>query len=615
MLDCSAGNLTRELCDAQTYRDNHLVSITQIVKRMAGGYYRKASPDSAIDATPENYPFAYRAFVAPQICYQAPSVTVEATRSVVDVPTADGLTLAQNYWITATDFEDQLARTVDDALFGFGVMLTTVEAYGDHGGMGMAMVDGDTQLRPMWPACKRLSPRNTIWDPLADSETEARFSGHSYERDLDDLVAQAEQDETWDSGAVAQLQAIPQDAEQDDKAAFPRGVATRSAKRMVVKLHQIYVPEWKKIYTLAEQTQGGEGLIIRTQDYFGPDDGPYSLFGIYQVPDNLIPLSVLVATFEQFLEVQTHAMKAADDAASFKQIGVGRADAGKDAETVKDAKNGDFVKLQQGKDGVATVTMGGASAEQLNYLGVSRDRYDRVLGFSDSQRGVPNSDTATSNSIANSSSDLRIGYMRKQIAKCTQRVLAKVLWYFYHLDAVRIKIMGRDKGGNQVEGIFQGGQWNGGYVQTPQGPVWQEPDNPDTDFTSFSLRINVDSMYKQDDPIVQKRAQDELNLGLQMLQMGLPVNIRFFLDNYGHAFNQVEFSKRALLDQGNMGVVPPDAVAASYPQQPQAQSAQQPAPSASSPTGRPQFGRSPMGASPSAGVAPAGRGGLVAAAR
>jgi hypothetical protein len=619
MLDCSAANLTRELRDAQAYRDKHLVSIMQVVRRMAGSYYQKAQSTDGIDSTPENYPFAYRAFVKPQICYQAPTITVEATRSIVDVPTADGLTLATNYWITETDFEDQLDRTVDDAIFGFGVMLTTVEAYGDHGGMGMAMVDGDTQLRPMWPACKRISPRNTLWDPLAESETEARFSGHSYERDLDDLIKQAAVDTTWDSQAVGQLESLPQDPDDDGKAAFPRGVGERAAKRPVIKLHQLYVPEWKKIYTLAEQTQGSEGLIVRTQDYFGPDQGPYSLFGVYSVPDQLIPLSVLVATFEQFLEVQTHAMKAADDAASFKQIAVGRADGGKDGEVVKDAKNGDMVLLKNGKDGVATVKMGGASPEQLNYLGVTRERYDRVMGFSDAQRGVPNDDTATANSIANSASDLRIAYMRKQITKCTRRVLEKVLWYMYNLDAVRMKIMGRDKQGQPMEGMFQGGQWEGGYINTPQGHVWQQPDNPEMDFTAFSLRINVDSMYKQDDPIVQKRAQDELSLGLQMMQMGLPVNIRFFLDQYGTAFNQVEFSKRALLDQGNMGMVPPDMVQASYPQQPQAQRAQMPAPTSSAPTGQPGLPAMPaggfrFGGRPGAGVAPAGRGGLVGAA-
>lgn len=599
MLDLSPQNLIREIRDSQANRDKYLDIVVQLRRRYAGAYYHTGM--KAENATPENYPFAYIAFVLPQIFFQMPSSRFEATRSLADQPTADGMTAAMNYWTLEAEAEDPTEHCVIDALFGFGVMLTTVEGYGDHGGRGLSFALGDSQQRAMWPAIKRLSPKNVLWDPLADAETTSRFMGHTFERDLDDVQAQAEQDDTWIPEAVAELLEKEQCPEDDDKEAFPRGLGERTAKRKVVKLHQLYIPEAGRLITLAESSSNGDGLIVRDQEYFGPDEGPYTLFGVYRIPDQFVPLSVLVATFEQFLEVQTHAMKAADDAAAHKKVAVGKADAGKDAEIVKEAKNGDFLKLQN-PDSVKDLEIGGASQDQLGYLGVTRERLDRVMGFSDAQRGEANSDTATANNLAQQNSDKRIGYMRKQIRKCVHRVLRKVAWYFWNLDAIRMRFVTTDaRTGEPIEGTFVGGRWPGGYVDTPQGPVYQPPENPDTEFTDVALRIDEESMDKQDDPVYQKRAQDQLELAMNLQKMGIPVNWRFAVDDYGRAFNKVDYSKRLLLDvaaPGQPGAIPPDPYAASsgmVPMQPGAQQAMGPAPASSRPYGQ---GGATFGASP-----------------
>jgi hypothetical protein len=203
----------------------------------------------------------------------------------------------------------------------------------------------------------------------------------------------------------------PDEADDASVQAYPEGsrnyVKERLRKR--VNLYELYLPEHGRIITLAET--GPQPVILRNEEYFGPDEGPYTLWGLTSVPGELLPLSPLVALWDEFLELQQHAADMADSAATHKKIGIGPTGADEDAKTIRDAKNGGMY-LVNNPDQIHDFEIGGASDTQMSFTAYLRARLDRNLGFSDAQRGVVNGDsTATEANLAAASSDLRVDSM------------------------------------------------------------------------------------------------------------------------------------------------------------------------------------------------------------
>src|SRR4051812_43510873 len=89
--------------------------------------------------------------------------------------------------------------------------------------------------------------------------------------------------------------------------AYPENVGADAIERQRkrVNLYELYLPEHGRIITLAET--GPQPVILRNEEYFGPDEGPYTLWGLTSVPGELLPLSPLVALWDEFLELQQHA--------------------------------------------------------------------------------------------------------------------------------------------------------------------------------------------------------------------------------------------------------------------------------------------------------------------
>lgn len=522
MLSLDPKNLMKEINRAEEYRRKHTARIRSIVSRFYGNWYRT---DYVADATPENLVFAYVAYMLPELWYANPSTRVTAKRALQHKSIADAMEMALRGWLSETDFTDEGQDVTRDTLMGYGVMQIGVEPRDFSNDRHQA----DGALKPF--AC-RLSPEQLIMDPKCESPLAARFVGHSYWMDLDQLQADPA---TWDPEAVANLESSSNDPEVETQERSLRQAPTPDRNR--VQVIDLWIPEAKKLITMARNS-GTSGVLLRSVDYWGPPEGPYEIYGFYRVPGDPYPLSPLQPIMEQLEELWAHQAQASDEAKSYKRFVLVEASNIEGQKAIQNASSGEMYTVKGLTNNFLEVEMGGSPQGRLEHIMTLRDRADRTVGLSDAQRGRVTGKTATETDIVQGNVDTRTSFMRQRIQKHTERVLRRVAWYMFFDPAVVMPVQQTDPITGQVsEKTFLGGI---------------QPGQEDVDWVDFNLSIEPTSMQHSDDAQIQQRSLELIQMmqGLAPLLTQMPfINWRYMINMFGESFNQKNLAELLINQQ------------------------------------------------------------------
>lgn len=433
MLDCTPNNLYDEVKAAITLREKHTKMSDDIYDQFVGEAYQEGRHPAI--PSHENHAFEFYVNTQPFLVYSNPSWKVNSSRPVVDRQLCKALNHGMNRWTQDVDFAGKLGEVAQDCLFDFGVMLITLDPLPGF---------EDKETPPLRPAINRISPRKFFQDPQATSARNPRFMGHEFIRDLDDMKNATEPDpsnpkkrrkvynkEVLDKLGTDQFDSIAQSHFEPGR--LPAGV--ERVPRHQVRGYEIYVPEKKMVYTLGYYlTDGGkrESTFLREpRPYFGPPWGPYIVFGLYGVPDQVYPLSPLAVTVGLVNEINAHTDQIMDQADKARQFTIVNAANDQATDEIKNAANGDILALKGfSKDMVETILVGGPSKEQMDYVDRLRERLDRKSGLTDFQRGnVTGQATATENNLAASAGDVRRKFMQQEFRRGVKRVGQTACWY------------------------------------------------------------------------------------------------------------------------------------------------------------------------------------------
>lgn len=539
MLSTEPKDLLKYVNAGFSFMKQFLVKRKELIRSMAGPHYR-ADNDST--KTPENYAFSYKQFVHPQMLFGDPQCKFKSAHTTNDAYLADAMTVAVNRWSLETGLVEQLDAVVDDSFVGYGIVKIGLRQVGWYKGEGLSAVQGDFEQATNEPFVVRIDPRDFFCDPEGSAWTQKRFFGDRFERDLDDV----KMDDTYDEAARNELIEKAREARSNvDPFDNQKYIAADEDRKRIV-LYDIYLPEHGKIITIAELgSQEGEsrnGVKLREEQWFGPDEGCYYILGLETVPGEPIPTSPLIAMWDEFLEINEHSRAGAKAAESFKRIGVFSPAAKEDAERIQKAKPGDMVPVAD-PNAVKDFEIGGASDKQLNFLQFLRNKFESQLGFTDAQRGKAGSNvTATAAQIAGQSADLRVQKMQDRLRRFIQKIYRGVAWYMWHADGIKpMQLAIEDPNtGEKQYGEMQFGQWNGGFVNGQ----WVPPNDPGN-FTDYNLDVSPKTMTKQDDAIEIAQAQQDIELAMKVTQIfqnpGV-VNWRALIDALGNARGERDYS-------------------------------------------------------------------------
>ena len=572
MLDFSnIGRIRDEIERAEWFRDQHLATPKELREWFCGQGYR----DGYGTDHPENAVHAYVSMVLPRIIHDNPKVRVTSARPFVQRTACVAMKAALNRWSKMTRLRATMERVATDMLLGWGVGLVVNEPRGHE-----RRWDGDG---PYLPRVYRIDPYRFIIDPAAMHWEEARFMGHVWVADKEDLLARAELDETWNKEALESLATNNGVDDLRDNRDIP--------ERQELAIYEIWVPELHDaaaelldeatdqamfsgtIYTIAKYQSEGNAcqceFIRKPLPYYGPATGPYVIFGGFTVPNDPYPLSPIVACRNQIQYSNDMALSQQENQKRYKRILVGDA---KNPKFLQDVVNAPdmFVFAEAGLDArsLQPVEIGGSTNQHIQSVQVAKDRLDRALGMSDAMRGnIAGTASATEVAVAESASTMRIAHLKRSFQDSMDLLVRSVGWYMFHDGRIVIPVGGEDAAeAGMTDPVFQGGLKVG---------AWED------------MQIDVDtySMERTSELLASRRAMETMQI-LTTAAQAMPnmpwVRWKDLLGFVGDAQNVPQMAE--FIDEGRLQQMRQAAQAAQAAPQQQGGGIGQSAP-APSPTG------------------------------
>lgn len=462
--------MVTEIIEGEKRRDLHCDAVNSIVKRYASRHY--AGDGAGVQRQPENIGYAFIVNMLPQLAWDNPAAHVTGSRVPRARIIAQAIEDALDSWLEREQFNETVAQAIAyDFLFFSGFCLTYLDS------------DERWQKGAVMPKCKRIDFRDFVMDPLAPSFAEAKWMGHSFEVDLDELV----DDPEAIPEEVAKLRPVPgmRSDENAKKYGFEKGDA--SDARKTVTLYSIWIRETNTIRTISCE-QPAE--VYPPITFYGPPEGPYTECMAHRVPNMPWPLSPLVAIEEQVRDLNLHATVLSRAARRRKKFAIVEANNRDLADKVKTVAEGDIITAKNIRDSMLEVEVGGPSGEMIQQIALLRDRVDRHLGLTETQRGSGGAfDTATEASIAAQASTNRIEFYKRQFRVFTRDVLKKIGWYLFNTEGIIIPIAQQDSyTGEVMQALFFGGP-----DPLDMGAQWDD----------FDLTIDVYSQERVDSRTLQ----------------------------------------------------------------------------------------------------------------
>lgn len=432
--------LIDEIKAARSVRDAHLRDHDAMVSRMCQDR-GEDDPGSGGKWQPENHEHEYLSLVVPKICFTAPRVRVQCWRPFEGKKTAKALLFALNQWGDMQQVGETGGEVARDMLLNWGVFYTTIDknpwCYGD-----------DDEDMPRLPTTVRLSQKQFFMDPLCAIFRHARYAGHDYGVEKDELIEQAEAKPElgWDAAMLEELSASDDFEWEEDSG------EEGSVSRERLRISEVWCPGVYEegqpgpdqgchgtIYTVCDAQAGrtGDDWIRKPRSYFGPKCGPYGLAGAYTVPDSPWPLGPLAAVKGKVDELNAHASAASKAMAEYKRLVLCDAANPQLPELLK--KPDMFVIPVAGfkADEVVTIEIGGLTPQHLTMLETLRERLDRGSSMGDAQRGNAKSGvTATADAIADQSGTVRMAHLKQRFGACMRQVYETAMYYMLTDDRV-----------------------------------------------------------------------------------------------------------------------------------------------------------------------------------
>ena len=521
MLKDDEKSLYGEIKAAEAERDQHLRHFKKMVQRSHGKAY-KAPGSLSHGSTLENHYHEYVSLMLPRLVLNNPKVRVtsrddSAMASMGEIPDTEALSHAMNRWVKDCSFDRLMTDYATDGFFAHGVAYVYQEPY--PGYVPESAREGLAEEEDvMRPRVMILDPTTVFWDPLATRRDAIRYYGHCYTRDREDLLEEARKD--------PDLGWRPEAIEAASAASYDDG-HLEYVDRDELRIYEIWIPEQVAdddvseregfngtLYTLGAQSHKDgttDGIFLRDpQPWFGPREGPYVIWGVYPVPNDTYWLSPLAAVEDQIQSLNDFTNAFIEGARKAKKGVAVNAAEPEVADSIKNFEDQGVFMLQTGnlsmREAVVPFEVGGPHSELMLYMQAERARLERVSGITDVHRGnVSGAGTATEISIADSASNIRTEFVRRQFYRGVTDILARVAWYMREDQRSRYPV---------TEEVAR-------MLGQPAGSVWYMPPADDVPFEAYEFEIEAFSMERANEGLYQRRVMEFMQMYVQLAGVGL----------------------------------------------------------------------------------------------
>lgn len=530
--------LYAEIDKAITMRDEPLESLDKMIEYFHGQTYggKKAS----LEQSTVNHSAIWLSIMLPRLIYRNPKVLV-GTRKSIDgnqsaiEANAQALEAFLNVWVKSQKLAKKLKNSAMEYSFAwcFG-MVTRRKHPGDP--------TQDTEAERYLPEFVRVPIWRMIVDPHCEQFEDARFVGHTWYGDKDDLIKTAKAADEDDGWVVPAVEALEPAGGSKVQSRFETRDAS-SNDREEVHLIDIWIPE--KLYdedvgpedgfhgtimTLGwDSNKESTSHIRKPRPYYGPPTGPYAMGGYMSVPTKVFPLGPLMITKEHedlLREMIAHANRSCSE---YRKVILVPGGTNIEAAAKKAAIGKNQIIVVPGMAADAkpiVVEVGGVTDQQLRNIAYSRNELENTSGLDASGSGnVTGDSTATENAIADQARQTISGHVVDNFHQFVNDILEKSAWYGFHDEDIEIPITDDVDGLEEFESpVFVGGT---GELDTSA-------------FAGMSIDIEAMSMERTNDALNQRRVMQVMQLVSQiapMVRQFPEVKWKMILGRVGDALN------------------------------------------------------------------------------
>lgn len=521
------------------------------------------------DGAPTNSCWEYVNLVLPQLVYQNPSLNIDSRIPGEPVFEAMGLRYALESLMARQRWNCTWEQAFTDALAWRGVtMVSTEKVAAPHFMHGREVIDWNQkpvkvsrEYTYQEPRLYYIRPQDFFIDSEATTTATARRMGHRWTDTLGHLKACAEADPSYNMSAIDAFSGRGGDKDSD-----------------TVIVRQMYVPNYLDpealkaydgdedpekdglhhgtIYTMIEGADSGGGVDLRKpRVYRGPACGPYQVYSCVPLPGRKHRTAPLMATWKQInrdARVGDACIRAGE---AFKRVTLATEEAAKAIRNMEEDGLAEFgAAAEIMEQAVQDIQMGGIPAELANFYGMTRESVDRTLGISDTQRGIATKDTtATAESIADKTTDIKIGMLRTALHRTAADACYVAGWHATHSTDF-IEPLSDDARKAGLETMRRAGMPIPPEADTDMnapatiyvGGSALNADDPNKAFDGMMIEIEPMSMERTSEHMQQRRIMEAgnlISLAVQIRGAAPDFDAARFLDDSGAKLNMPGLGK------------------------------------------------------------------------
>lgn len=334
--------------------------------------------------------------------------------------------VATNNLIKEIGLQYTLRSWVLDALFGLGVIKVHM------GDAGPVQLEEDLWMDPGQPFASNCALDNFVYDMGASKFSECKFAGDAYRIPHEDL-----KQSFYDQKVVANIQPTSRfgtDADRLER--ISRGYEVdQDELEPMVDLVDIWVARDKMIYTFPVDRSAAlfqpSGPAIAAMEWEGPEFGPYHLLSFNDVPENIMPTSVVADLAEMARLVNAIMRKQAKRARSQKKMMTYTPAVSEGATRAIRAGDDSAIEVLDPKM-LGVLELGGIDAANAQFMTQVMEIFNAQAGNLTALLGLgAQADTVGQEELIHGSVGKKVAQMQQRVVDATCRVvhdLGYLLW-------------------------------------------------------------------------------------------------------------------------------------------------------------------------------------------